>query len=70
MSALARNLNHLFARRFRTLAFVTRSGTDMSAQLPRRDARLRALLSGSLARPGVTYGDALVPSARQRLVAR
>lgn len=42
----------------------------MSAQLPRHAARLRALLSGSLARPGVTHRDAFMPSARQRLIAR
>lgn len=48
---------------------MARCAADVAAQLPLGAAGLRALLAECLARPGVTYSDALVPSARQWLLA-
>lgn len=66
---MVRYLDHFFARRIRTFAFVTGSRTNVSAHLASRCAWLNTHLTGFFASPRMTERYTFVSAARDRFVA-
>lgn len=63
-------LDCFFAGQIRTLALVTRSGADMTANVARHGARLNASLARFLAQTRMTQCNTLVSPTWDRFVAR